>query len=380
VLRIRETVEELEDGRTARYTSLTHGTTHHGLNYQTPKDMRRLATTYYHRYGPVGVIMRQLDWFPAPRPSDFKTEAERQHAMKYWNTYWADARLPVSVIGSSLNPMPGTLGTPLAQFPAIVGAYSEPPYACVGLGTGTMASYARPFQHMTFYEIDNKIRSFSEQDFTWPDGKEAPFFNYVQDARQRGSRIEVIMGDARFSMAKERPQPGIITPQRQHYYRVIELDAFSSDAIPVHLITREAIALYFEKLVEPREVQTTDAKGKKVTQRFKGGVLMVHTSNRHVDLVRPVTNVAKSLGLAWRVGKDGEGRRRTSDPSDTGRFSSEYVMLARDEQDLPPRSSDEELELYEQTGRGLIWYDSRPTEDRVWTDDYSNLLGVFRWR
>src|SRR5260370_35133965 len=103
------------------------------------------------------------------------------------------------------------------------------------------------------------------------------------------------MGDARFSLAKERPQEGITTPQRDHYYRVIELDAFSSDAIPVHLITKEAIQMYFTKLVEPRDALVDevvkdkegnvvkDKDGKPVTEKvmkhFAGGVLMVHTSN-----------------------------------------------------------------------------------------------------
>jgi hypothetical protein len=361
-------------------TYLMHGTTHHGLNYQIPQDQRRLATTYYHRYGPVGVVMRRIDWFPAPRPTEVPPE-QKAAANKNWNTYWADARLPVSVLGSLANPMPGLLNSPAVQLPALVGANSEPPYACVGLGTGTMASYCRPFQHLTFYEIDNKIRSFSEHDFTWPDGKQAPYFNYVHDARQRGARIEIYMGDARYSMAKERPQEGIVTPQRKHYYRVIELDAFSSDAIPVHLITREAIEMYFDKLMLPQDVEVTDAKGKKTTEHFSGGVLMVHTSNRHVDLVRPVVDVANSLGLKWRVGKDGFDRREGSgDPSDKGRFSSEYVMLAKDERDLPPESTEDEIRNYRETGSGFIWTTPPPTDARVWTDDFSNLLGAFRWR
>src|SRR5262249_27808815 len=162
---------------------------------------------------------------------------------------------------------------------------------------------------MTFYEIDSKIRGFSEREFTWPDGTRAPFFNYVHDARKkRGAHIDMIMGDARFSMAKELPQEGIAVPQRDRYYRVIEPDAFSSDAIPVHLITKEAIQMYFTKLMEPRdvEVETRDEKGKTVKKlvHFSGGVLMVHPSTRHVDLIKPVTDVARELGLAWRVGKD----------------------------------------------------------------------------
>jgi hypothetical protein len=416
ILQVRETVARTKGGEVVwSYTSLRHGTTHHGLNYQTPADLRRLATTYYHKNGPVGIIMREIDWFPAPVPSQAETQEQRAFAEKNWNKYWSDARLPASLIGNLASPLPGALRTPLAPFPGIVTAYSEPAYACVGLGTGTMASYARPFQHMTFYEIDNKIRSFSEQEFTWPDGTVAPFFNYVHDARKRGARIEVIMGDARLSMAREQPQPGIVTPQRSHYYRMIELDAFSSDAIPVHLITKEAIQMYFEKLVEPRDEPeldkdgnvAKDAKGNPKMRHFSGGVLMVHTSNRHVDLVKPVTDIAQALGLAWRVGKDRFDRRdraskedinllrEQADESNRGRFGSEYVMLAKDERDLPkdntaPEFRDEQGYL---VGTGseirrrmaydqypvLWWATPRAPGNRIWTDNYSNLLGVFRW-
>jgi hypothetical protein len=432
ILRVQEEVRRTEDGTVvARNTSLMHGTTHHGLNYQTPRELRRLPTTYYHRNGPVGIVMSRIDWFRVTPLSELPRTAsleQRELARKSWNTYWSDARLPVSVIGSALSPAPGALGSPVAQLPVVVSSWSEPAYACVGLGTGTMASYSRPYQHMTFYEIDNKIRSFSEQDYTWPDGTQAPFFNYVHDARKRGARIEIIMGDARFSMAKEMPQEGIVTPQRQHYYRVIELDAFSSDAIPVHLITREAIEMYFTKLVEPRDVEVdevvkdkdgkvrTDKDGrpvtKRVTKHFSGGVLMVHTSNRHVDLVQPVTDIAKDLKLAWRVGKDRYERRggpdaadvnmveADNDPSNNGRFGSEYVMLARDIRDLPDNNTaarfldargmltmpaDElGMRLYSsgniQDYPVLWWYTPHAPGNRVWTDNFQNLLGVFRWR
>ncbi|MCI0463703.1 MAG: hypothetical protein L0Z62_42755 [Gemmataceae bacterium] len=395
VLRVRESVDRDEKGQVMeRYTYLMHGTTHHGLNYHYPEKWARVATTYYHRYGPVGEIMRPIDWFPAPRPSAipkpappkdptdtrakqrFKEEEEAYNnayveAHKHWNTYWADARMPTSLLGSAAMPTPGALGSPLTMFPLLVGAWSEPAYATIGLGTGTMASYSRPFQHVVFYEIDDQIRRLSLQDHTWPDGSQGPFFTYLRGAMGRGSQVEVIMGDARLSMAQELAQPGTyLTPKRQNYYRMMVVDAFSSDAIPVHLITREAIEMYFDKLVKPQKVG-----GK----RYRGGVLMVHTSNRHVDLVKPVTDVAKSLGLAWRVGKDGYDRGRLQDPSDRGRFSSEYVMLARDEADLPPPSTDREIEAYRKDEQFLIWTTPRAPGMRVWTDDFSNLLSVFRW-
>jgi hypothetical protein len=272
-------------------------------------------------------------------------------------------------------------GDPWSQ---MVNLWSEPPYATIGLGTGTMASYARPWQHMTFYEIDNTIKSFHIPPYAGPDY----FFNYVHDALKdnRKAQIEIIMGDARLSMAQEPDQHTGYYPHREHYYHCIELDAFSSDAIPVHLITKQAIKMYFDKLAPE-------------------GVLMVHTSNRHVDLVPPVTDVAKSLGLKWRVGTD-RGTRfddQGNELFERGLFASEYVMLARDDvitvngkkiNVLPPETP-EAQEAYEQAGiRGLnmyiydrthpehqmlVWYTSHPSGHRVWTDDYSNLIQVFRW-
>src|SRR5438128_3370009 len=115
------------------------------------------------------------------------------------------------------------------------------------------------------------------------------------------------MGDARLSMAQERaeasalyarpkekadfyekrPIPAGMFSNREHYYKVIEVDAFSSDAIPIHLITKEAIELYFSKLAPD-------------------GVLCVHTSNRHMNLVAPVSDIANDpdLGKAYIVGHD----------------------------------------------------------------------------
>ncbi len=476
VMRVRETgLYRAEGSPIENYTYLMHGSTHHGLNYQTPESLRRVPTTYYHRFGPVGVIMEKLNWFPLTRENypkigtvkltdealtalreakvpdpiltqlnslkktefksdeDFLKEITRTLGEKdgkvygplvldlskqrwNWHPYWSDARVAASLVGTGVPSLGVNL--PLGQ---IVAAKSDPPYATVGLGTGTMASYGRPFQHVVFYEIDSHVRSFSFQDHTWPDGqKPAPWYNYASDAQKRGVELEVIMGDARLSMKQEDPQLSTLFSKREHYYRVIELDAFSSDAIPVHLITKEAIAMYFEKLIKPRDEKQYDENGKpvmkdgkQVVKHFSGGILMVHTSNRHVDLVQPVTDVAKDLGLKWRVGKDHGGGDRglgadRKNP-DIGRFGSEYVMLAVDERDLPPatlvrppgeltkdfvlRCRREQVDprtltegepltpegkaMSEENPR-LTWYTPRNPASRVWTDDYSNLLSVFR--
>jgi hypothetical protein len=342
-------------------TYLMHGTTHHGLNYQHPKGLRRLATTYYHRKGPTGIIMERLNWFNFEY--DPKTET-RKWTPQPQNTYHADARLP-----ASFTALGGTgLGVGNLPVDQIAAAWSEPPFATVGLGTGTMASYGRPFQHVTFYEIDNTIRSFHLEPFARSEPFNPPVFNYLSDAIKRGVALEVIMGDARQSLAKPVVPAGktagtfladgsiILSPHREEYYHVLELDAFSSDAIPKHLITKEAIEMYFTKLV-------------------KKGILCVHTSNRHVDLVTPVIDIANKLNLAWRVGKDSGGDPREGKSGYRGHFGQEYVMLARDEKYLPPEGA----VTSELTGEEyMTWSMPQPAGKREWTDDYSNLAGALR--
>jgi hypothetical protein len=334
----------------APYRYLMHGTTHHGLNYQAPKGLRRLATTYYHAKGPTGLIMNYLNWFKDKE-----------------NEYHSDARLPASVIG--LGGFGGPVTLPVDQLAAL---WSEPPYATVGLGTGTMASYGRPYQHVTFYEIDEVIRSFHVPPYA-ESTVSPPLFNYVGDAIARGVSLEIIMGDARQSMKLNRqgtvyirgkgkePDRTTMNPNREKYYRVIELDAFSSDAIPVHLITLEAVEKYFELLSEQ-------------------GVLCVHTSNRHADLTVPARDIASKLGYAFRVGKDlgREGRDRKGRVGSRyrGHFGQEYVMIARKAEYLPP---DGDVES-EKTGKPYMDWSSEMPEDRneVWTDNYTNLVGILR--
>jgi hypothetical protein len=324
----------------APFTYLMHGTTHHGLNYQLPKGLRRLATTYYHARGPTGIIMEKLKGWDDFK--DYKGKAEPQ------NAYHSDATMPASLVG---------MGT-LEQ---LIGIWSVQPYATVGLGTGTMASYGRPFQHVTFYEIDDVVRSFHVPPYA-PNG---PFYNYVGDAIGRGVGLEIIMGDARQSM--KRDHQGIVylkgkdkdirtstmNPKREKYYRVIELDAFSSDAIPVHLITLESVQMYFSMLSER-------------------GVLCVHTSNRHADLTIPARDIATQLGYAFVVGKD-QGRDASGY---RGHFGQEYVMIARKKEYLPepgPVKSDLTERVY------MDWSDELPRDSKeVWTDNFTNLVDILR--
>ena len=180
-------------------------------------------------------------------------------------------------------------------------------------------SYGRPYQHVHFYEIDNQIRKLSlkmpsRKITTWPEYDKAPsesrtppMFNYLERAIERGSTVQVLMGDARLRMA---------LPYKNHYedgtdhgggpnnfYHMMVVDAFSSDAIPAHLLTEEAFKMYFDRLTEE-------------------GILCVHTSNRFVDLPKVVSAVAAKLGYVHLRGHD------VNDNHAEGHYTSEWVMVA----------------------------------------------------
>ncbi len=328
------------------YNYLMHGSTYHGRNYQVP-ELSRLATTYYHRFGPVGCIMEKYNWFPGKQ-----------------GTYYGDTRMPATMIGLAASQI-GSFSLPLEQ---LANVWSEPPFATVGLGTGTMASYGRPFQHVTYYEIDDLIRNMS-----LPPNGGAPYFNYVQEAGERGAFVEIIMGDARLSLEREKEREedrikagtGAPTAMRNKYYKAIVLDAFSSDAIPVHLITKEAVELYMDKLTDD-------------------GVLLVHTSNRHLQLIEPVADIAQALKLDWLVGKDEGGDRSGGPRKDNrvyslGHFSSEYIMLAR-KGVLDKTKLLTAIRGYPANERtSVVQWAKIPAPNRaVWTDNYQNIVSIMR--
>jgi hypothetical protein len=348
---------KMNDGDPVRseYYQLIHGHINHGMNFVKPskqedwgnpnKDFSRLATTYYHRLGPAGLVMEQYNWFH-PRED---------------NVHTADARMPASLVGQLLG-NPGAGALPYAAF---VDLWSEPPYATVGLGTGTMASYGRPFQHVHYYEIDNQIRRLS-----LPERGDTAYFNYLQEAKKRGCEVQVLMGDARLRMAlpylnhyaKDKQTGEEIGELRgggpENFYHMMVVDAFSSDAIPAHLITKEGIRMYFDHLVEE-------------------GILCVHTSNRYVDLPRVVAAVTADLGFACLRGHDNAPFHKT------GHFTSEWVMVARKAEYLG-RLKELEPAGYEEAVRKTssqfepYWTIPTPNSRYLWTDDYYNLMSVVR--
>jgi SAM-dependent methyltransferase len=193
-------------------------------------------------------------------------------------------------------------------------------WAVVGLGSGTMALYGRRGQHLTFYDIDPEVVRIA----TNP--------NYFTNLRNCRAEYNIVLGDARLQLARAEDAK----------YALLAVDAFSSDAIPMHLITREALELYFQKLKPD-------------------GVLLVHISNRYLNLAPVLGNLADDLGLDALWCQD-------SEDSETWKYASEWVALARKPEDLG-------------TLVGKSDWTSVPRNPKVgvWTDDYSNLLSVLSW-
>jgi SAM-dependent methyltransferase len=236
---------------------LMHGTIDHGLQFLGDLDRRRQPTSYYGPSSGVGLALREAE----------------------------------------------------GQGPIRVGV--------IGLGPGTLATYGRPGDHYTFYEINPLVIQLARTEFSF--------------LRDCPAEISIVQGDARLALERQPPQG----------FDVLAIDAFSGDAIPVHLLTREAFAVYFRQL-------------------RPDGVVAVNVSNRYVNLQPVVLRAAESLGKRACVIVNAEDEQRAILPATwvlvsgrTAFFDSESIKQAS----VPPRQI-----------AGL----------RAWTDDYSNLLRVLR--
>ena len=182
-----------------------------------------------------------------------------------------------------------------------------------------MACYKRPGETWRFYEIDPAVVELAR------DGSQFTYLSTCQPA------ADIVLGDARLTLAKEKP----------HIFDYLLIDAFSSDAVPTHLLTAEAIAIYLDKLADR-------------------GVLTMHVSNRHLDLV--------SVVLAAVQGMPGVQAVVVRDPASAGYDKSPSVAV------LISRGAD--LSLV-RGWRGAA--PATPTQVATWTDDYSNVLAAL-WR
>ncbi len=202
-------------------------------------------------------------------------------------------------------------------------ATEDNPIAVAGLGAGVMACYAQPGQQWDFYEIDPLVESIARN----PD-----LFTYLRDCP---GEYDVVLGDARLKLAE--------APDEE--YGMVIGEAFSSDAIPVHLLTREATDMFFDKLTD-------------------NGVLVHHISNRHLELEPVVGDLARDRGLVCYAQFD------TVTEGIPYKLASHFTVLARDAADLGGVPSDPRWQPCA----------TNPETDRVWTDDFSNLLSTFQWR
>jgi hypothetical protein len=249
----------VHDDESGAYRTLTHGTTIHGMQRISAERLEPVA--YYHTTGPLGDLFRLA---------------------------------PVASLHHQV--------------------------AVVGLGIGTVASYRKPEQVWTFYEIDPAVEAIA---------RDRRYFSYMADC---GTACRVVIGDARQSLAAASAS-----------YGVIVLDAFSSDAIPLHLLTREALELYLSRLAS-------------------GGFLAFHISNRHLDLEAVLARLAADAGLTAVIRRDHD-----TENAAPGKSGSVWVAVARNGADLGQLSP--------------AWRPAHftPSTD-LWTDDFSNILKLVVWR
>ena len=196
--------------------------------------------------------------------------------------------------------------------------------AIVGLGAGAMACYAQPNQRWTYFEIDPGVIHVAA---------ETGHFTYLKNCS--GAPYKIVLGDARLQLRKEPDQR----------FGLIVLDAFSSDAVPIHLLTKEAIDLYLSKLTV-------------------GGRLAMHISNNYLDLRPVIAALAQNANLVCLTNDD-----LPAQMVNAGEFQdpATWVVLARREEDLAS------LRQHPQWHRLAA-----NTAHKLWTDDYSNILSVFR--
>jgi hypothetical protein len=194
--------------------------------------------------------------------------------------------------------------------------------AVVGLGTGAMACYSRPGQRWTFFEIDPAVARIAEN---------PRLFTYLHDCP---GRFQVVVGDARRSLARARGAR----------YGIIALDAFSSDAIPVHLLTREALAVYLQRLTPH-------------------GLLLFHISNRYLDLRPELGGLAAGRALTCQF----EHSLVTPAQASLRYAESTWVAMARRPEDLGRVAADPR------------WKPCPGRARQAWSDDHSSLLGLLKW-
>ena len=209
-------------------------------------------------------------------------------------------------------------GSPIGQLLTALPPRATARVGVIGLGTGSIGCYSEPGERWTFYEIDPTVERIA---------RDPRLFTYLRACR---GELDVVLGDARLSLVGAEDRG----------YGLLVADAFSSDSLPVHLLTREALALYRAKLDER-------------------GMLAFNVSNRYLALEPVLGNLAHDAGLACVAQRD----RRSEDDGAPDTDASDWVVMAKRSADLRAVTS------------GAGWHDcARGAGGAVWTDDFSNLV------
>jgi spermidine synthase len=188
----------------------------------------------------------------------------------------------------------------------------------IGLGVGTIAAYGQAGDRIRFYEINPAVTPIAQNLFTY--------------LRESGAEVSIVNGDARSSLSREQPQN----------FDVLVVDAFSGDAIPLHLLTKEAVELYKRHLAP-------------------GGILAFHISNQHVDLEPEITQLAKAAGMDVRRVSSFANEQR-------GEFTATWMLL-----------TDNAGFFTQPEVASRVRQPAEDSKVHLWTDDYSSLLPLLRW-
>ncbi len=208
---------------------------------------------------------------------------------------------------------------PIGPVGQVLRAIPHERVAVVGLGAGAMAAYGEDGKHFDFYEIDPLVEEMARD-----------YFTYLDDC---GKNCDVLIGDGRL----------LVSQKPDKHYDIIFLDAYNSDSVPTHLLTREALQMYLTKLTDD-------------------GIIVFHVSNRYLNVRGVVGALANDAGLAVKT-------QLHVPPRDLKKkyvMTSAYSVVARDEAHLKSLANDPR------------WKES-PATKTVWTDDYTNIMEVFEW-
>jgi hypothetical protein len=278
--------------------------------YQIGQEMAGSVEASRNFYGTLTVVNRKDD---EPRLKYFAlTHGNITHGMQF-------ADPPLNRLITTYYGEHSGVGRAIRSTPSLGGKR----IGVVGLGTGTMAMYGEQGDRLRFYEINPAVELLARTRF-----------NYLQQTK---AAVEVVLGDARLTMEDELRRGEI------QQFDVLALDAFSSDAIPVHLLTKEAFELYLHHVTW-------------------GGIIAVHTSNRYLRLDPAIYRIARELGLHVATISD------EPDDSDWWLYRSTWILLSRSEATL----------AHDDIVDGIGPLPIAPTDVRLWTDDYASLFPLLK--